>query len=82
MSNAITDKERARAAQAAHLGSLAPDGPRLERFNAMQMAAALEQEAARANLLGRFEGTPGKVEIHMDPRDALMLAEFLRKHGS
>ena len=80
--NNISDKERARAAQAAHNGLLAPDGPIIERFKPLEMAHALEQEALRANLLGKLEGRPGKVEIHMDPRDALMLAEFLRRHGS
>ena len=78
----VTDKQRARAAEAAHNRLLAPDGPRLERFQPLALAHALEQEALRANLLGRLENTPGKVEVHFDPRDALLLAEFLRRHGS
>lgn len=77
----VTDRERARIAQAAMKRTIAPDGPIMERFDAAAMAAALEQEAMRADYLGKATGTPGKVDVHMDPRDALLLAKFLRRHG-
>jgi hypothetical protein len=77
----ITDAERHRVAEAAKRGTLAPTGPTLERFDPVPLAAALEQEAERALLYGKLEGTPGKVDLYLDPRDALMLAAFLRQHG-
>lgn len=77
----ITDAERHRVAEAAKSGRLAPTGPTLERFDPLPLAAALEQEAERALLYGKLEGTPGKVDVYLDPRDALMLATFLRHHG-
>jgi hypothetical protein len=77
----ITDAERHRVAEAAKSGRLAPTGPTLERFEPVQLAAALEHEAERALLYGKLEGTPGKVTISLDPRDAFMLATFLRQHG-
>lgn len=60
---------------------LAPGGQILRRFEPITLAVALEQEAAQADLLGRASGTPGKVDISLDPRDAILLAKFLRKHG-
>lgn len=77
----MNDVQRKRIAEAAVSRKLAPDGPMLERFDALAMAVAIEQEAERATLYGRIEGTTGKVEIHMDPRDAFELAAFLRRHG-
>jgi len=78
----VTDRERARIAKAAMERRVAPTGPVIERFQPLPLAAALEQEAERALLYGKLEGTPGKVDVYLDPRDALALARFLRKHGS
>jgi len=77
----INDIQRQRIAEAAIARRVAPNGPVLERFEPVELAAALEQEAERATLYGRLEGTPGKVDISLDPRDALTLATFLRQHG-
>jgi len=81
----VTDFERGRIAQAAieaaKTGKVAPNGPVIERFDPIHLAAALEQEAERALLLGLVAGTPGKVEAFFDPRDAILLAQFLRRHG-
>lgn len=77
----MNDAQRNRIAEAAKSGRLAPTGPMLERFDPLPLAAALEQEAERALLYGKLEGTPGKVDVHLDPRDAFLLAQFLRHHG-
>ena len=77
----INDLQRQRIAEAATARRIAPTGPVLERFDPMRLAAALEQEAERALLYGRLEGTPGKVDLSLDPRDAFLLATFLRQHG-
>ena len=77
----INDIQRQRIAEAATARRVAPIGPVLDRFEPVQLAAALEQEAERALLYGRLEGTPGKIDLSLDPRDAIMLATFLRQHG-
>lgn len=77
----INDLQRQRIAEAATARRIAPTGPVLERFEPVRLAAALEQEAERALLYGKLEGTPGKVDLSLDPRDAFLLAQFLRQHG-
>lgn len=77
----MNDTQRRKIAEAAIQRRLAPDGPIIERFDPMAVAAALEQEAERAVLYGRLEGAAGRVEVHLDPRDAFELAAFLRRHG-
>lgn len=52
----------------------APDGPLLERWNARALAQALDQEIARARLMGW-----PKITLHMDTADAERLARLLRK---
>lgn len=55
-------------------GGLPPmlDGPRLERFNAKQLAAAIKAEIARAHVMGWT-----KIQISMDLPDAFALARKL-----
>ena len=74
--------EKHRVASAAAERKLAPTGPVISKFNPLAIAAALEQEAHRAKLLGEATGTPGKVDIYMDPEDALLLAKILKKKGT
>lgn len=78
---AVTDRERIRIAEAARDGRIAPTGPIVQTFNPLELAAALEGEAERALLLERATGSPSRVDMHMDPRDALLLAEVLRRVG-
>lgn len=52
------------------------DGPMLEQFDALRMADALEQEAARSV---EMWGPKAKVSIHLDPADAVRLAAALRR---
>jgi len=49
-------------------------GPRLETWNPRLLAEALDSEIARCAV----EGWP-KISLHMDVRDAMKLAQFLRK---
>jgi len=77
----MNDTQQKRIAEAAATRRLAPTGPVLERFEPIPLAMALEQEAERATLYGRLEGAPGKVDVSLDPRDAFLLAQFLRQHG-
>lgn len=51
-----------------------PDGPRLECFEARNMAEALEREVNRAEVLGL-----PKVQITMTLDDASRLAAFMRR---
>lgn len=48
------------------------DGPRLEAFDAKQLAQALKDEVQRAKQTGW-----SKVSLHMDLEDALALAKHL-----
>lgn len=50
------------------------DGPRLERFDPMHLAGALEQELARAAQVGWT-----KISIHLDVEDAMRLEQYLRR---
>lgn len=77
----MNDLQRQRIAEAAASRKLIPVGPVLERFDPLPLAVALEEQAERASLFGRLEGLPGKVDISLDPRDAMLLAAFLRQHG-
>lgn len=52
----------------------APSGPILPRFDPLALAAALECEVERANIMGWT-----KLSIHMDAYDAVQLAKFLRR---
>jgi hypothetical protein len=52
----------------------APDGPRLERFDAEALATAIDQEIARS-----IEYGWSKLTIHMDIPDARLLASYLRR---
>jgi CheY-like chemotaxis protein len=74
---AIPDRERARVEhllEAKQIG-LMPEGPRLERFNPLELAEALEQQATRARLLYDVP----KIDMRMDVEDALALAAWLRQ---
>jgi hypothetical protein len=51
----------------------APDGPIVNKFAPGAIARAIEQEVARAKLVGWT-----KISIHMDLEDALALALALR----
>lgn len=52
------------------------DGPKLDRWHPRTLAEALDAEIARCAV----EGWP-KISLHMDVRDAMKLAQFLRKAG-
>ena len=52
----------------------APDGPVIEQFNCLALADAIEQECARAAIVGW-----PKVSLHMDIEDARLLAGALRR---
>lgn len=51
-----------------------PDGPYLERMNAMKLAQAIESEVNRAEAVGHK-----KIRIDMDFADAIALASHLRR---
>lgn len=51
-----------------------PDGPRLDAFSALEMAQALEHEAARSAGMMLT-----KIRIDLDHADAARLAAFLRR---
>ena len=51
----------------------APDGPTLEKFDAIKLAEAIDQELER----GRDYGF-SKITLHMDCPDAYLLSQFLR----
>ena len=53
----------------------APDGPVIARFDALELAQALESEMERSAIYGW-----SKMTIHMDMIDARALAAFLRQH--
>lgn len=52
----------------------APSGPIIPRFNAKELAHAIEQEINRSRLVGWT-----KISIHMTIEDAAMLAKALRR---
>lgn len=52
----------------------APGGPKLERFDAQQLAEAIEHEIIRAGDHGWT-----KVSINMELIDAIAMARFLRR---
>jgi hypothetical protein len=52
----------------------APTGPILTRFDPKALAAAIECEVDRSNVMGWT-----KLSIHMDVFDAVQLAKFLRR---
>lgn len=52
----------------------APSGPLVPRFNAKELAHAIEQEINRSLLVGWT-----KISIHMTLEDAAMLAKALRR---
>lgn len=62
-----------RAIAAVHSNRKAPDGPILEAFQPEALAAAIEHEMVRTAHLPRQ-----KITIHLDPPDAMLLAQFLR----
>jgi hypothetical protein len=52
----------------------APSGPILTRFDPKALAAAIECEVDRSNVMGWT-----KMSIHMDTFDAVQLAKYLRR---
>lgn len=76
----ITDDERARVEDLLATKQIRrfPDGPRLEGFDPLRLAEALEQQATRAKIV--FD-VP-KVDLRMDADDAICLAAFLRQQRS
>lgn len=63
---------------AAHRAGLPtyPDGPILEQFDPVALAQLIDQECLRTSHLPRQ-----KIDLRMDPEDALKLARFLRYRG-
>lgn len=53
-----------------------PDGARLEHFNTLDLAQALESEVARAGIVGHT-----KISLHLDVADAAKLAQALRRRA-
>jgi hypothetical protein len=53
----------------------APDGPIVHRFDPVLLAQAIDQELARCAVMGW-----PKISLHMDVRDAMLLARLLRAH--
>jgi hypothetical protein len=51
----------------------APNGPVVPRFNAKELARAIEQEITRSNMVGWT-----RISLHMTLDDAARLAKFLR----
>jgi CheY-like chemotaxis protein len=73
----MTAEERARVEVlvAGHRIGPMPEGPRIESFDPLQLAEAIEREATRAMIA--FD-VP-KVDLRMDATDALALAKWLRQ---
>lgn len=59
--------------RAVERGDPVPDGPILQKFDPLELAAAIEQEVSRAAI----HPNP-RVSMHMGIADALALAAFLR----
>lgn len=72
----LKDKERNRIAVLAQKGLIAPfpDGPLLPRFDALELAQALERLLTECAERGHT-----KVSLHLDLIDAQALATALRK---
>jgi hypothetical protein len=51
----------------------APDGPVLSKFNALELADAMEKELERAHEYGW-----SKMTLHMDLPDAYLLSQYLK----
>lgn len=70
----LSEQDRIRAGKAASAGVQAPDGPKLDYFDALKLSQAIEWEANRA-----AECNYTKISLHMDLKDALALASSLRQ---
>lgn len=72
----ITDDERERVARLSAQGLIAPfpDGPLLPRFDALELAQAIERQLTTCAERGHT-----KVSMHLDLIDAQALATALRK---
>ena len=71
------DAEVRRVLQARQPGGVlggTPNGPVLDVFDPRELAAAIESEILRCAELGW-----NKITVHMDVRDAMLLARHLRK---
>ena len=69
----LTTEQLQKAIAAARTGRRAPDGPIVEVFAPEALAAAIEHECVRTAHLPNQ-----KIDLHMDPVDAMLLAKFLR----
>ena len=69
----LSQEELARAVAAARSGKPLSDGPILTVFQPEALADAIERECARTAHLPNQ-----KIDLRMDPIDAMLLAKFLR----
>lgn len=74
LNGALTPETLARIRAAAALGTPAPDGATLAGWTPQTLAQAIEAELNRMAALGLR-----KLTLHMDPADARMLANALRR---